>query len=50
MVESRRLMLAAMRARDATAAQKHLHDFFVLVTERYMLAEAQQKRHREITT
>jgi GntR family transcriptional repressor for pyruvate dehydrogenase complex len=50
MVELRRLMLAAMRARDATAAQKHLNEFFVLVTERFMLAEAQQKRPRAITT
>ncbi len=49
MIELRRSMLAAMRARDATAAQKHLNEFFVLVTERFMLAEAQQKRHRGIT-
>jgi len=47
-IESRRAILAAMRQRDAEAAQRHLDGFFKYVKDRFLMAEAQQRRPREI--
>lgn len=46
-IELRRSMLAAMRKRDAASAQKYLDEFFTIVRDRYLLAEAQLRRPRE---
>jgi GntR family transcriptional repressor for pyruvate dehydrogenase complex len=49
MIETRRLILGALRRRDPAAAQEHLNEFFVHVKDRFLLAEAQQRRPRETT-
>lgn len=47
MIAERRNILAAMRRRDPVAAQQHLNEFFANVKDRYLMADAQQKRPRE---
>lgn len=47
MIAERRNILAAMRRRDPVAAQLHLNKFFANVKDRYLMADAQQKRPRE---